>query len=227
MMHVVYEPVVDKWTRKYMKLAKAIADDNQACYSRKIGVVIISPDNTPVSFGYNGSISKSPHNDAPEYLAHLWQALLSKEEQDYIVQKHSLVAADYSNQYLVGNSGYPIIPDGMGQAFVNKFSNCKTCPRKLLDCKPGEKLELCNCSHAERNAIYNAAAAGISTKGATIFCWCGVPCHECAIGLIQSKIAKVVVLKRNVPDYSRSSRGLFAMARVELVEVNEKDILEG
>ena len=36
--------------------------------------------------------------------------------------------------------------------------------------------------HAERNAIYNAARIGVSTKGCTMFLTCDIPCADCARG---------------------------------------------
>ena len=40
--------------------------------------------------------------------------------------------------------------------------------------------------HAERNAIYNAARIGVSTKGTTMYLSCGVPCSDCARGIINA-----------------------------------------
>lgn len=46
--------------------------------------------------------------------------------------------------------------------------------------------------HAERNAIYNAARIGVSTKDCTMYLTCGIPCADCARGIINSGIAKIV-----------------------------------
>ena len=47
--------------------------------------------------------------------------------------------------------------------------------------------------HAEMNAIYNATYNGVSLDGATIYVY-GLPvCSECAKGLIQTGIKKVVM----------------------------------
>lgn len=47
--------------------------------------------------------------------------------------------------------------------------------------------------HAEMNAIYNAIFNGASTEGTTIYI-SGLPCcHECAKGIIQTGISKVVM----------------------------------
>jgi dCMP deaminase len=47
--------------------------------------------------------------------------------------------------------------------------------------------------HAERNAIYNAARIGVSTKGCTMYLTCGIPCADCCRGIINAGISKVVL----------------------------------
>lgn len=49
--------------------------------------------------------------------------------------------------------------------------------------------------HAERNAIYNAARIGVSLKESTTYLTSGLPCMDCARGLIQSGVKKVVCKK--------------------------------
>jgi len=46
--------------------------------------------------------------------------------------------------------------------------------------------------HAERNSLYNAALIGVSTKGCTMYLTCGIPCSDCARGIINSGISKIV-----------------------------------
>jgi dCMP deaminase len=46
--------------------------------------------------------------------------------------------------------------------------------------------------HAERNAIYNAARIGVSTEGCTMYLTCGIPCADCARGIINAGITKIV-----------------------------------
>ncbi len=48
--------------------------------------------------------------------------------------------------------------------------------------------------HAERNAIYNAARIGVSLKNSTIYLTSGLPCLDCARGIVNSGI-KVVWCK--------------------------------
>lgn len=218
--------MIDKWTRKYMKLAKALADDNTACYSRKIGVVLISKNNDPIGFGYNGSITKSPHNDDPAYLAHIWKNILTDKQREHLVEKYDLKENKDNPSYHFFTKNRLLITqiDGMGKSFVDKFSGCETCPRKLLNIPSGESMDICNCSHAERNAIFNAAKSGASTIDAHIYCFCGTPCHECSIAIVQSGIKNVTCLKTDAPDYSKSSRGLLQMAGVNLNIIDAKDI---
>lgn len=46
--------------------------------------------------------------------------------------------------------------------------------------------------HAERNAVYNAARIGVSTKGCIMYTN-GIPCADCARAVVQSGIVEVVV----------------------------------
>tara|TARA_B100001063_G_scaffold121412_1_gene113362 strand:+ start:1218 stop:1646 length:429 start_codon:yes stop_codon:yes gene_type:complete len=53
--------------------------------------------------------------------------------------------------------------------------------------------------HAEMNCIYNATYNGVSLQGATIYIY-GLPvCHECAKGLIQVGIKRVVYKSDMIP----------------------------
>jgi dCMP deaminase len=62
--------------------------------------------------------------------------------------------------------------------------------------------------HSERNAIYNAARVGTPLKGCTIYME-GIPCMDCARGIVQSGINRIVVnneeyLKWQSPRYDKS-----------------------
>ncbi len=66
--------------------------------------------------------------------------------------------------------------------------------------------------HAERNAIYNATLIGTSLKGCKMYTN-GIPCADCARGIIQSGILEVIVDKEwdktNSPeDLEHSKRAL-------------------
>lgn len=49
--------------------------------------------------------------------------------------------------------------------------------------------------HAERNAIYNAARIGVSVKDSTMYLTCGIPCVDCARGIINSGIKNIYCVK--------------------------------
>lgn len=74
--------------------------------------------------------------------------------------------------------------------------------------------------HAEMNAIYNASFSGASLAGATMYIH-GLPCcSDCAKGLIQVGIKRVVMPKQDVPEKWKESwylsRRMFDEAHVEI-----------
>ena len=82
--------------------------------------------------------------------------------------------------------------------------------------------------HAEMNAIYNATYSGVSLDGATIFIH-GLPaCSECAKGIIQVGIKRVIVSKQcieNKPHWNDSwnkSKAMFAEAGIAVFVIDEK-----
>lgn len=75
-------------------------------------------------------------------------------------------------------------------------------------------------THAEQNAIVNAAREGIAINGATVYCQME-PCYTCAKLIINAGIIRVVCNNR----YHRAqrSREIFKMANVELVVLNDSE----
>lgn len=71
--------------------------------------------------------------------------------------------------------------------------------------------------HAERNAIYNAAARGISLEGSTMYIT-QFPCADCARGIIQSGISKLVC-----PDYDPESYNHTAVHKSQEAEAMLKE----
>ena len=62
-----------------------------------------------------------------------------------------------------------------------------------------DKRILATGVHAEMNAIYNAAANGISCKDATLYVY-GLPvCSNCAKGIVQTGINRIVMDATDVP----------------------------
>ena len=65
------------------------------------------------------------------------------------------------------------------------------CLRRKLNIPSGTKHELCYATHAEQNAIIQAAKMGISIDGATLYCT-HQPCTICAKMIINSGIKRIV-----------------------------------
>ncbi len=53
--------------------------------------------------------------------------------------------------------------------------------------------------HSERNAIYNAARIGVSTKNCKIYLTLS-PCADCARAIIQSGIKEVILQTKEIPE---------------------------
>lgn len=55
--------------------------------------------------------------------------------------------------------------------------------------------------HAEMNVIYNATYNGVSLDGSSLYVW-GLPvCSECAKGIIQTGIIRVVMPIQEIPEH--------------------------
>lgn len=67
------------------------------------------------------------------------------------------------------------------------------CIRDEEDVPHGERYELCRGTHAEQNAIAQAAYNGLSIKGSTIYIT-GTPCPTCAKLIINSGIQRVIYI---------------------------------
>lgn len=81
--------------------------------------------------------------------------------------------------------------------------------------------------HAEMNVIYNAGLHGISLKDSTLYIW-GLPvCSQCALGIIQSGIIRIVAVnvKPERHDWCASSELSNEMfgEKVENIIVNTGD----
>lgn len=69
------------------------------------------------------------------------------------------------------------------------------CPRCNSDVPSGHNLSECLCSHAEENAIVQAAYHGIMVKGATLYTTFS-PCLQCTKMIINAGIVEVVYNQR-------------------------------
>ena len=78
--------------------------------------------------------------------------------------------------------------------------------------------------HAERNAIYNSARAGISIDGCTMYLpW--FPCMDCARAIVQSGIATLVAYRPDVshPTWGEDFRLAITLFEETGVEVRFRD----
>lgn len=95
--------------------------------------------------------------------------------------------------------GLQVVSTGYNGA-PRRTSHCQEtgCLRALLGVPSGERQEMCRGSHAEGNAIAQAARMGIATDGATVYCT-DEPCSFCTKSLLNAGIVRVVYI-RPYPD---------------------------
>lgn len=84
---------------------------------------------------------------------------------------------------IVLSTGYNGVPKDL--------PHCNTCLRQELNIPSGQRHELCRASHAEGNAIAQAAMNGVNINGATIYCTTQ-PCLYCAKLIVNSGIKRLV-----------------------------------
>ena len=110
---------------------------------------------------------------------------LAQDAADRTTCKSRTVGAVFVKDKIDIMKGYNGVPPG--------FEHPKTCKRKDMGCKSGERLDLCPCNHAERNAINNAAAHGIALAGSTVYVTTK-PCFSCMGDMSVVRVNKVVFL---------------------------------
>ena len=75
------------------------------------------------------------------------------------------------------------------------------CLRRKLNIPSGTRHEVCYATHAEQNAIIQAAKMGISIDGATLYCT-HQPCVICSKLIITSGIVRIVYRNGYPDDFS-------------------------
>ena len=110
------------------------------------------------------------------------------------------VAAVIVREHRLITTGYNGTPRGVKNCFEGG------CPRCAGDSESGSGLDTCLCSHAEENAIVQAAYHGVSVRDSTLYCTIS-PCLLCAKMIINAGIREVVYEE----DYhfSKEARQLF------------------
>ena len=123
------------------------------------------------------------------------------------------VAAVVVRDKQIISTGYNGTPRGI--------KNCSEggCPRCNSDVPSGQGLHQCLCSHAEENAIVQAAYNGIMLKGATLYTTYS-PCLLCAKMIINAGIVEVVYHEHYTID--DVSTALLKEAGVKIRAVDEE-----
>jgi dCMP deaminase len=120
--------------------------------------------------------------------------------------RRSVGAVIVKNRHILA-TGYNGAPSGVTHCAVTG------CLRKKMDVPSGERHELCRGTHAEQNAIVQAAKHGISIDGADIYVNTK-PCSICSKMIINAGIKRVCYLG----DYSDGmSEEMLKEAGVEMV----------
>ena len=98
----------------------------------------------------------------------------------------------------------------------------KKCRKRDLGFEHGTGHHECLATHAEANAIVQAARTGAKTEGATLYCT-HQPCPDCAKLIINAGIAEVYWTE----DYPSNSTELFKQARIKAHRYHGEALLEG
>lgn len=104
-------------------------------------------------------------------------------------------------------TGYNGAPAG-----IRTCRDRKECLRDKLGIPSGTRAEVCYATHAEQNAIIQAAKLGVSIDGATLYCT-HQPCSVCAKMIINAGIRRVIYRDGYPDDFSLA---LFEEAGVTL-----------
>lgn len=118
---------------------------------------------------------------------------VAKKSKCFRVKIGAVIVRD--NQII--STGYIGAPRKTRDCFERGF-----CLRDELGIPHGQRYELCRSVHAEQNTIINAARAGVSLLGGTIYIWAidrkknklvnAFPCFMCKKEIINAEFEKVV-----------------------------------
>ncbi|MFH1840128.1 MAG: cytidine/deoxycytidylate deaminase family protein [Nanoarchaeota archaeon] len=110
--------------------------------------------------------------------------LLIRERSTCIVRKTGAVLVKNNKVLAVGYNGSP--------AGTKHCTDHGICKRREAGLDPGEyRDELCRVVHAEENVLLQAAKFGVSTDGATVYCYY-FPCTMCSKSMINAGIKEIV-----------------------------------
>lgn len=93
------------------------------------------------------------------------------------------------------------------------------CLREKLGIPSGTKQEICYATHAEQNAIIQAAKLGVNIDGSTLYCT-HQPCILCAKMIVNAGIVRVVYHSGYPDDFALD---IFKEARVLVERYSESE----
>jgi len=153
----------------------------------------------------NGRVSEMTWD---RYFLELAQ-IVSRKSKCHSRKVGCVIAAPDHTVLSVGYNGPP-----------RQFPHCPgpPCPRREMGYKSGEGLEYCPATHAEVNAIVNAARVGVSLRGATLYLNTVFPCKWCMGAIINAGIKEVVVPPGKGEFYDELSRQMATRCGILLRE---------
>jgi len=121
---------------------------------------------------------------------------LSRQIGAILVRDHIIIATGYNGP----PRGFRKCPDRWRDHLdplvkeANVLSTeLEACPRRALDFKSGERLDLCPSVHAEANCIASAARVGVNINHSVMYMNCQVPCKWCMGLIIDAGVGILVV----------------------------------
>ena len=100
------------------------------------------------------------------------------------------------------------------------------CLRQQYNVPSGERHEICRGSHAEINAIAQAAFAGVSTKEAELYCTTE-PCSFCTKAIINAGIVRIVYIYPYPDPLARELREMAGLSVLWLQEFESSEFSKG
>ena len=108
-------------------------------------------------------------------------------------QENRKIGAVIVKDRRIMTTGYNGAPSG-----VRSCVERGECLRRKLNIASGTRHEMCYATHAEQNALIQAAKLGVSVDGATLYCT-HQPCSICAKIIVNAGI-KRVIYQQGYPD---------------------------
>ena len=143
---------------------------------------------------------------SPIYVRRYWATWTS------CYQENRQIGAVIVKNKRIMTTGYNGAPAG-----VRTCRERGECLRRKMNIPSGTRQEVCYATHAEQNAIIQAAKMGVNIDGATLYCT-HQPCGQCAKMIINAGIVRVVY-RHGYPD--EFSMALFREAGVQVEQYDD------